>query len=104
MKKVILLIAVIAATTLTTFAFTSQNHQNATVNTEVTGDEYVPVDIKDLPVQTRILVLEAFEGFEIKAIYQNVETQLLKIVVVKDEVEYTFLQTEDGKFVSEVEE
>ena len=101
MKKIILLIAVIAAMTLTTFAFTTQANNNLTVNTELTNDEYVQVDFKDLSAETQILLLKVFEGYEIKTVFQNVETKLLKVVVVKDEEEKTFVQIEEGKFVEQ---
>ena len=101
MKKVILLIAVIAATTLTTFAFTAQANNNLTVNTELTNDEYVQVEFKDLPAETQILLYSVFENYEIKTVFQNVETKLLKVVVVKDEEEKTFIQIEEGKFVEQ---
>jgi hypothetical protein len=101
MKKVILLIAVIAATTFTAFAFTSQANINATVNTEVVNDEYVQVEFKNLPAETQEMLLKEFAGYEFKAIYQNVETKLLKVVVVKEEVEKTFVQNDEGKFIEQ---
>jgi len=101
MKKIILLVAVIAVTTLTTFAFTTQANNNLTVNTELTNDEYVQVEFKDLPAETQILLYKVFEGYEIKTVFQNVETKLLKVVVVKDEEEKTFLQVNEGKFVEQ---
>ena len=101
MKKFILLFAVIAATTLTTFAFTAQVNHNTAVNTEVTGDEYVQIEFKDLPAETQILLSKVFDGYEIKTVFQNVETKLLKVVVVKDEEEKTFIQIGEGKFVEQ---
>jgi hypothetical protein len=101
MKKVFLMIAVIAATTFTAFAFTAQANQNAVISTEVTNDEYVQVEFKDLSADTQILLLKVFEGYEMKTIYQNTENQLLKVVVVKDEEEKTFIQTEEGNFVEQ---
>ena len=101
MKKIILLIAVIAATTLTTFAFTAQTNHNTAVNTELTGEEYVQVEFKDLSAETQILLLKVFEGYEIKTVFQNVETKLLKVVVEKDGVGKTFVQNEEGKFVEQ---
>ncbi|MDR2971988.1 MAG: hypothetical protein LBU83_08680 [Bacteroidales bacterium] len=99
MKKVFLLIAVITATSFTTFAFTSQAKYNATINTEVSNDEYVQVEFKDLPTEVQEMLLAEFAGYDFKAIFQNVETKLLKVVVIKDEEEKTFVQNEDGKFV-----
>ena len=101
MKKIILLIAVIAATTFTAFAFTAQANHQATVNTEVTNDDYVQVNFKDLPEETQEMLLKEFAGYEIKAIYQQVETKLLKVVVEKEEVEKTFIQNEEGKFIEQ---
>jgi hypothetical protein len=42
-----------------------------------------------------------FDGYEIKTVFQNVETKLLKVVVVKDEEDKTFVQIEEGKFVEQ---
>ena len=100
MKKVILLIAVIATTSLTTFAFTAQANCNKMVNTEVT-DEYVPVEFKDLPVETQELLFRMFDGYVIKAIFVNNETKLLKVVVLKDDEEKTFVQNDEGKFIEQ---
>jgi len=101
MKKVILLIAVVAATTFAAFAFTAQTTCNATVNTEFTNDEYVQVEFKDLPSETQELLVKEFAGYEIKTIFQQVETKLLKVVVVNEEGEQTFVQDQEGKFVEE---
>jgi len=101
MRKVILMIAVIAATTFTAFAFASHANYSITVNNELTGDEYVKVEFKDLSTETQILLLKVFDGYEIKTVFQNVETKLLKVVVVKDAEEKTFVQNEEGKFVEQ---
>jgi len=101
MRKVILLIAVVAATTLTTFAFAEQANHYTTANNELTGDEYVKIEFKDLSAETQILLVKVFEGYDIKTVFQNVETKLLKVVVVKDDVERTFIQIEEGKFVEQ---
>ena len=101
MKKIILVAAVFAVALFSMPALSAQeNQENATVNTTVV-DDYVQVDIKDLPVETRLLVMEVFKGFEIKTIYQNTETKLLKVVVVKDDEEMTFLQKGEGNFVEQ---
>jgi len=99
MKKIILLIAVIAVATLTTFAFTAQTSNTVVVNTEVTNDEFEPVEFKDLPAETQEMLLKEFDGYVIKSIFQNKENKLLKVVVVKDDEEKTFIQNEEGKFI-----
>jgi len=102
MRKIIYLIAVITATTLTTYAFTTLANFNASVNIEVSGDEYVEVEFKDLPTETQEALLGEFAGYEFKSISQNVETKLLKVVVVKEgEEEKTFIQNEEGKFIEQ---
>jgi len=99
MKKVILLIAFLIATSLTIFTFTAQANSSFVFNTVEMNEEYVQVNFKDLPAETQELLIAEFSDYEIKAIFQNVETKLLKVVVVKDEEERTFTQNEEGKFV-----
>ena len=101
MKKFILGIAVIAAALISVPVFAAQEEPEANVNTEVTTDEFVQVDFKDLPEETQAMLVKEFDGYEIKAVFQHVETKLLKVVVVKDEEEKTFIQNEDGTFVQQ---
>ena len=101
MKKVILIFTVIAIASLACFTFTAQANNNATVCSELTGEEYVQVAFNDLPSATQETLLAEFTGYEFKAIFQNVETKLLKVVVAKGEEEKTFVQNEEGKFVEQ---
>jgi len=101
MKKFILGIAVIAAAIISVPVFAAQDEPEANVNTEVTTDEFVQVDFQNLSEETQAVLLKEFDGYEIKAVYQHVETKLLKVVVLKDEEEKTFIQKEDGTFVQE---
>lgn len=99
MKKIILGIAVIAAAIICVPAYASQNNPENTVNTEVTNDGYVQVEFQSLPEDTQALLVKEFAGYEFKAIFQHAENKSLKVVVVKDEVEKTFVQNEEGKFI-----
>jgi len=101
MKKIILGIAVIAAAIISVPAFAAQENPENNVTTEVTSDEYVQVDFQNLPADVQEALVEIFAGYDIKAVYQHVDTKLLKVVVVKDEEEKTFVQTEEGNFVEE---
>ena len=101
MKKIILGIAVIAAVIISVPVFAAQEEPEANVNTEVTTDEFVQVDFQDLPEETQLMLAKEFESYYIKAIYQHIESKLLKVVVVKDEEEKTFIQNEEGLFVQQ---
>jgi len=101
MKKIILGIVVLAVALFSMPALSAQENQDNELKNVTIVDDYVQVDFKDLSVDTQILVLKVFEGFEIKTIYQSTETQLLKVVVVKDEEETTFVQKEEGNFVEQ---
>jgi hypothetical protein len=98
MKKIILIIAVFAATLISVSVFAAQTNSAQPANTEVTDEDYVKVEFQNLPEETQELLLKAFEGYEMKAIYQHIETNLLKVIVVKDEVEQTFIQNHEGNF------
>jgi hypothetical protein len=101
MKKIILGIFVFAVALFSMPALTAQETQTEAPKQVTIVKDYVQVDIKDLPVDTRLLVMEVFKDFEIKAIYQNTETKLLKLVVVKDDEEMTFIKKENGNFVEQ---
>ena len=101
MKKFILGIAVIAAAIISVPVFAAQEEPEANVNTEVVSDEFVQVDFQDLPEETQLVLAKEFEGHYIKTIYQHIETKLLKVVVVKDDEEKTFIQNEEGLFVQQ---
>jgi hypothetical protein len=100
MKKFILGIAVIAAVIISVPAFAAQENSNANVNTEIT-EEYVLVELKDLPEETQELLVNTFDGYDLMVIYQNTTTKLLQITVVKDEEKKVFVQNEDGTFVEQ---
>jgi hypothetical protein len=70
------------------------------VNTEIT-EEYVQVDLQNLPAETQEMLVNVFAAYSINAIYQHVETGFLKVVVVIDDEEKTFVQNEDGSFVEQ---
>jgi hypothetical protein len=101
MKKFILGIAVIAAAFVCVPVFAQQANPDEIVGTEVTNDEYVQVEFQNLPEETQELLVKEFAGYEFKAIYQQIETKLLKVVVLKDEEELTFIQDEEGKFIEQ---
>ena len=101
MKKIILGIAVIAFTFISFPTFANQENPDATVNTELTSGDYVQVEFANLPAEMQEMLIKEFAGYEIKAVYQDVETSLLKVVVVKDEEEKTFVQNEEGKFIEQ---
>jgi hypothetical protein len=101
MKKIILGIFVFAVALFCMPALTAQEDQKEAPKQVTIVDNYVQVDIKDIPVDTRLMTYEVFKGFEIKTVYQNTETKLLKVVVVKDDEEMTFVQTEKGNFVEQ---
>jgi len=101
MKKIILGIAVIAAAIISVPAFAAQENPEPNMNTEVTTDDFVQVDFQDLPEETQIMLVKEFDGYDIQAVYQHVETKLLKVLVVKDEEEKTFIQNEEGLFVQQ---
>ncbi|MCL2246523.1 MAG: hypothetical protein FWC10_05350 [Lentimicrobiaceae bacterium] len=101
MKKTILLIAVIAATSLTMGAFTTQSNYNATVNNEVADDEYLQIAFKNLSTDFQNRLLKEFEGYEIRTIYQNLRTKLYKVIVIVDNKEKTFIENEEGAFIEQ---
>jgi hypothetical protein len=101
MKKIILGMVVFAAALFSMPALSAQENQDNDLKTVTIVDDYVQININDLPAETQLIVLETFKGFEIKTIYQNVETKLLKVVVVRDEEEMTFVQKEEGNFVEQ---
>jgi hypothetical protein len=99
MKKIILGIALIATSIICAPVFAAQNNPEDAVSTEVTNEEFVLVDFQNLPEDTQVLLVNEFAGYEFKAIFQHVENNLLKVVVVKDEEEKVFVQNEEGKFI-----
>jgi putative cell wall-binding protein len=101
MKKIILVIFVFAVAIFSMPALSAQENQDSELKTVTVVDDYVQVDVKDLPVNTRLLVIEVFKDFEIKMIYQHKETKLLKVVALKDDEEMTFIQKENGNFVEQ---
>ena len=104
MKKIILGIAIIAAAMISIPAFAAQENLANNVATEIISDEFVQVDFENLPAEIQETLVKEFAGYDIKAVYLHVDTQLLKVIVVKDEEEKTFVQNEEGNFVEFVEE
>jgi hypothetical protein len=102
MKKIILSIFVVAVAFFCMPAVSAQESFDASVSTEVTGDDYVQVEFKDLPAETQELLVKTFAGYEFKTIYQHNETKLLKVIVVKEEVEKTFIQNAEGNFEEQI--
>ena len=98
MKKIIFGISVLAVALFSMPVASAQENFDTSVNTEVTADDYVQVEFKDLPAETQGLLLKTFEGYEFKAIYQHNETKLLKVVVTKEEEEKTFVQIDENNF------
>jgi hypothetical protein len=101
MKKIILGMAVFAAALFSMPALSAQESQDNAIKHVTIVDDYLQVDIKDLPVETHLIVLKVFEGFKIKTVYQHSETKLLKVVVMTDDEEMTFVQKEEGNFVEQ---
>ena len=101
MKKIILGIAVLAAAIISVPAFAAQENPENTVATEVVADEYEQIEFENLPAEVQEALVEIFAGYDIKAVYQHVDTKLFKVIVIKDEEEKTFVQTEEGNFVEE---
>jgi len=104
MKKIILGITIITATIINIPACAAQENLENNVNTEVISDEFVQVDFENLPAEIQETLVKEFAGYDFKAIYQHVDTKLLKVIVVKDEEEKTFVLNEEGNFVELVEE
>jgi len=100
MKKFILGIVVIAAVIISVPA-TAQANNDLNVNTEVVNDEFVPVDFQNLPEEAQEMLLKVFAGYDIKEVYQGVETKLLKVIVVKDDDKKIFVQNEEGEFIEQ---
>ncbi|MCL2289532.1 MAG: hypothetical protein FWC34_02345 [Bacteroidetes bacterium] len=59
------------------------------------------VEFQDLPAEAQEMLVNAFAGYDINAIFQHTETGLLKVVAVKDGEESTFVQNEEGTFVEQ---
>jgi len=101
MKKIIFLIAVISAMALTSFTFTVQANYSAFNKAEFANNGYDQVDFKDLPAIAQEILLREYDGFEIKTVFQNEKTKLLKVVVEEEKDQKTFIQNEEGMFVEQ---
>ena len=100
MKKIVLMVAVVACV-----AFASQSVQASVVQISVENvmqDDFVKIELKELPQAVLDAIAKSYEGCAVKEAYvtETDEAKKYKIVLVdKDQKEQTIVLNEQGEVI-----
>ena len=98
MKKIVLMVAVVACV-----AFASQGVQASTVQVSVENvmqDDFVKIEVKELPQAVQDAIAKSYEGSTVKEAYVAGADGANKVVLVdKDQKEQTVVLNEKGEVI-----
>ena len=97
MKKIVLMVAVVACV-----AFASQGVQASTVQVSVENvmqDDFVKIEVKELPQAVQDAITKSYEGSTVKEAYVDGAKKYKVVLVDKDQKEQTVVLNEKGEVI-----
>ena len=97
MKKIVLMVAVVACV-----AFASQGVQASTVQVSVENvmqDDFVKIEVKELPQAVQDAIAKSYEGSTVKEAYVVGAKKYKVVLVDKDQKEQTVVLNEKGEVI-----
>lgn len=97
MKKIVLMVAVVACV-----AFASQGVQASTVQVSVENvmqDDFVKIEVKELPQAVQDAIAKSYEGSTVKEAYVADAKKYKVVLVDKDQKEQTVVLNEKGEVI-----